>query len=100
MLDGDSEKAWPMAEVLIYTRLFCGYCGRAKALLDKKGVAYREIDAGDDPAKRKEMIQRANGASTYPQIVIDGRPIGGSDELHSLERAGKLDALLNGARNA
>ncbi len=86
-----------MANVVIYTRLFCGYCARAKALLDRKGVAYEEVDAGFDAEKRKEMLQRANGGSTYPQIFIGGRHIGGSDDLIELERAGKLDALLNGA---
>lgn len=84
-----------MADVVIYTRLFCGYCSRAKALLERKGVAYEEIDAGDSPEKRKEMIQRANGRSTYPQIFIKDRHIGGSDDLFALDRAGKLDALLN-----
>jgi glutaredoxin 3 len=89
-----------MADVVIYTRLFCGYCSRAKALLERKGVAYEEIDAGDSPEKRREMIQRSNGRSTYPQIFIGDRHIGGSDELFALDRAGRLDALLNGAAGA
>jgi glutaredoxin 3 len=84
-----------MVEVVIYTREFCGYCARALALLTNKGVAFEEIAAGMDPEKRKEMIQRAGGRNTYPQIFIDGKHVGGSDELSDLERAGKLDALLN-----
>jgi glutaredoxin 3 len=89
-----------MADVVIYTRLFCGYCTRAKALLDRKGVTYEEIDAGESPEKRKEMIQRANGRSTYPQIFVGDRHVGGSDDLFALDRAGKLDALLHGAEGA
>jgi glutaredoxin 3 len=84
-----------MTEVVIYTREFCGYCHRAVALLTSKGVKFEEIPAGMDPEKRKEMVQRSGGASTFPQIFIDGKHIGGSDELSDLERAGKLDGLLN-----
>lgn len=86
-----------LADVTIYTRMMCGYCARAVALLRKKGVAFEEIDAGLDPEKRKEMIQRAHGAMTYPQIFVGDVHVGGCDELYALERAGKLDALLNGA---
>jgi glutaredoxin 3 len=86
-----------MVDVVIYTRLFCGYCARATALLDRKGVPYQEIDAGNDPATRKEMIQRSNGASTYPQVFVGGRHIGGSDQLFMLDRSGELDRLLKGA---
>ena len=79
----------------IYTRPFCGYCARAVGLFDQKGLAYREIEAGFDPDLRREMIQRAGGASTFPQIFVGGRHIGGCDELMALERAGKFDAMLN-----
>ena len=83
-----------MPTVEIYTTRFCPYCVAAKALLKRKGVAYSEIDVGRDCAKREEMVERAEGRMTVPQIFIGGRAIGGSDELHALERAGKLDALL------
>ncbi len=83
-----------MPEVVIYTREFCGYCHRALALLASKGVEVQEIPAGMDPEKRREMIERAGGATTFPQIFIDGKHIGGSDELSDLDRAGKLDGLL------
>ncbi len=86
-----------MANVEIYTRQFCPYCTRALSLLDKKGVKYTHVDAGMDPQKRQEMIQRANGGSTYPQIFINDDHIGGCDEMFALERAGKLDPLLSQA---
>jgi glutaredoxin 3 len=82
-----------MAKVEIYTTPFCGYCARAKSLLDKKGAAYEEMDVMMDDKKRAEMRQRTK-RSTVPQIFINGQYIGGSDELAELERAGKLDALL------
>ncbi|OYX48273.1 MAG: glutaredoxin 3 [Alphaproteobacteria bacterium 32-64-14] len=81
------------ARVEIYTRDFCGYCTRAKALLASKGVDVVEYRAGDDPDKRREMIQRASG-TTYPQIFINGRHVGGSDDIHDLDRSGRLDPLL------
>ncbi|WP_425089462.1 glutaredoxin 3 [Stappia sp.] len=81
--------------VEVYTRQMCGFCTMAKSLLQKKEVAFREFDATFDPALRKEMIQRANGASTFPQIFINDIHVGGCDELMALERAGKLDALLS-----
>jgi glutaredoxin 3 len=84
-----------MIEVVIYTREFCGYCSRAVSLLTSKGAQFQEIPAGMDPEKRREMIERAGGRSTFPQIFIDGKHIGGSDELSDLDRAGKLDGLLN-----
>ncbi|EKF40455.1 glutaredoxin 3 [Nitratireductor indicus] len=83
-----------MADVTIYTRMMCGYCAAAKRLLEQKGVAYTEHDASFSPELRQEMIQRANGRATFPQIFIGDMHVGGSDELHALERAGKLDALL------
>ena len=86
-----------MAEVVIYTRPFCGYCARALSLLTQKGVAFTEIEAGMDPDKRREMVERAGGRSTFPQIFIGGEHIGGCDEMMALERAGKLDPLLNAA---
>ncbi|HSX73165.1 MAG TPA: glutaredoxin 3 [Shinella sp.] len=83
-----------MASVVIYTRQFCGYCSAAKKLLETKGVTYEEHDATHAPEVRQEMIARANGRSTFPQIFIDERHVGGCDDLHALERAGELDALL------
>ena len=83
-----------MASVVIYTRQFCGYCSAAKKLLETKGVTYEEHDATHAPEVRQEMIVRANGRSTFPQIFIDERHVGGCDDLHALERAGELDALL------
>ena len=88
------QRFWLMAHVTIYTRLGCGYCTRALALLTQKGVVFEQIDAGMDVIKRKEMIERSGGGSTYPQIFIYGKHIGGSDELLALERQGELDALL------
>jgi glutaredoxin 3 len=82
-----------MAKVEIYTTPFCGYCARAKGLLDKKGAAYEEMDVMMDEKKRAEMRDRAK-RSTVPQIFINGQYIGGSDELSELEQAGKLDSLL------
>jgi glutaredoxin 3 len=82
-----------MARIEIYTTPFCGYCARAKSLLDRKGVAYEEMDVMMDDKKRSEMRQRAK-RSTVPQIFINGQYIGGSDELADLEQAGKLDPLL------
>ncbi|MEH3047154.1 glutaredoxin 3 [Sphingomonas adhaesiva] len=83
-----------MAQVEIYTKAFCPYCSRAMNLLASKGVEPAETDITMDSAKRQEMIQRANGRTTVPQIFIDGTHVGGSDDLAALERAGKLDAML------
>ncbi len=84
-----------MPPVLIYTRPYCGFCARALALLQKKGVAYTEIDdASFDPEKRKEMLQRSGGKATFPQIFIGDQHIGGCDDMMALEFAGKLDPLL------
>ena len=82
-----------MAKIEIYTTPFCGYCARAKGLLDDKGAAYEEMDVMMDDKKRSEMRERAR-RTTVPQIFINGQHIGGSDELAALESAGKLDALL------
>ena len=83
-----------MAKVEIYTRVFCGYCTRAKRLLEAKGVDYEEIDITMNAQRRSEMIQRAGGRMTVPQIFIDDTPIGGSDDLHALDARGRLDPLL------
>ena len=83
-----------MAKVEIYATMWCPYCARARALFEKKGVGYTEIDLMDEPGRRGEMIQRAKGRTTVPQIFIDGEHIGGSDELVALDRAGRLDAKL------
>ena len=83
-----------MKQVEIYTSPFCGYCHAAKRLLKQKGVRFSEINVLAEPERRAEMIRRANGRRTVPQIFIGGRHVGGCDELHALERAGKLDALL------
>jgi glutaredoxin 3 len=83
-----------MARVEIYTKIFCGYCARAKRLLEVKGVAYEEYDISMGGPRRAEMIQRADGRTTVPQIFIDGRHVGGSDDLHALDRDGRLDTLL------
>jgi len=83
-----------VAKVEIYTSPFCGYCSRAKSLLKSKGVAFEEIDISVDAAKRAEMMQRANGGRTVPQIFIDGKHVGGCDDLHDLDDAQKLDSML------
>jgi glutaredoxin 3 len=82
-----------MADIEIYTQDWCGFCARAKRLLDRKGVAYREIDAPNGSAARAESNARS-GRTTVPQIFIDGRHLGGCDELVALERVGALDPLL------
>jgi glutaredoxin 3 len=84
------------AKVEIYTWRFCPFCVRAKALLDRKGVAYREYAIDGDEAARAVMAERADGRRSLPQIFINDAAIGGCDELHALERAGRLDPLLAG----
>ena len=86
-----------MAKVEIYTKFGCPYCVRAKRLLDMKGAAYEEYDITMGGPKRAEMIQRANGRLTVPQIFIDGRHVGGSDDLAALDAQGGLDPLLKAA---
>lgn len=86
-----------MVDVTIYTRMMCGYCAAAKRLLDAKGVNYTEHDASFSPELRQEMISRANGRSTFPQIFIGDVHVGGSDDLHELDRLCKLDPLLGGS---
>ena len=85
-----------MPKVEIYTKMFCPYCVRAKRLLDGKGVAIEEHDITMGGPQRAEMIQRANGRTTVPQIFIGDVHVGGSDDLAALERAGKLDPMLAG----
>ena len=83
-----------MPAVEIFTTRWCPYCHSAKALLARKGIAFTEIDVSGDWNGRQTMIERANGRTTVPQIFIGKTHVGGSDELHALERAGRLDALL------
>ncbi|MCK9543331.1 MAG: glutaredoxin 3 [Novosphingobium sp.] len=81
-------------KVEIYTKWGCPYCVAAKALLARKGVDFEEYDITMGGPKRDEMRERVPGAVTVPQILIDGRPVGGSDDIHALDREGKLDPLL------
>ena len=83
-----------MADVVIYTRPFCGFCARALKLLGDKKIAFAEIEAGMDANKRREMVEKS-GRTTFPQIFIGGVHVGGCDELLTLERTGKLDPLLS-----
>ena len=83
-----------MVEVELYTTPFCPYCVRARALLERKGVAFTEIDIIEEPARRIEMVRRAGGRTSVPQIFIGGEHIGGSDELLALDCDGELDAKL------
>ena len=88
-----------MQAVEIYTSPFCGYCHAAKRLLAQKNVTFTEIDIAAHPERRAEMMKRANGGRTVPQIFIGGVHVGGCDDLHALEREGRLDALLEGAKS-
>jgi glutaredoxin 3 len=83
-----------MAHVTIYTRPFCGFCARALKLLGDKGADFTEVEAGMDPDKRREMMDRSGGRATFPQIFIGEQHIGGCDDMLALDREGKLDALL------
>lgn len=83
-----------MKPVEIYTSPFCGFCSAAKKLLDQKGVSYSETNVMLDPRKKQEMLKRANGRHTVPQIFVGGEHVGGCDELYALERAGRLDPML------
>jgi glutaredoxin 3 len=87
-----------MAEVEIYTIRYCPYCQEAKELLSRKGVSFHEIDASGNRDIRKQMIERADGHSTFPQIFIGATHIGGCDDLYALDEAGKLDSLLAGSK--
>lgn len=92
-VEGLRDEEISMANVTIYTREFCGYCARAKALLTVKGVDFTEHDASYSPELRAEMVAKS-GRNTFPQIFIDGQHIGGCDDLHALDSAGKLDPML------
>jgi glutaredoxin 3 len=94
MMRKQSPSALPMAQVEIYTTPLCPYCWRAKRLLTSKGVPFLEIDLWQQPERRAEMVERAAGRTTVPQLFVDGRALGGSDQLAALEREGRLDALL------
>lgn len=83
-----------MAKVEIYTSPLCGFCHAAKKLLKQKNVDFTEVDVWSEPKRKPEMIQRANGGRTVPQIFIDGTHVGGCDDLYALESAGKLDPML------
>jgi len=83
-----------MQTVEIYTSPLCGFCHAAKRLLNKKGVSFIEVDVWADPARKPEMIQRADGGRTVPQVFVGETHVGGCDELYALDREGKLDALL------
>lgn len=83
-----------MADIDIYTIRYCPFCADAKELLTRKGAAFHEIDASGDRELRKEMIARANGRSTFPQIFIGETHVGGCDDLYALDEEGKLDPLL------
>jgi len=84
-----------MSQVTIYTKAYCPYCVRAKSVLDSKGVRYQEIKIDEQPELRPQMIERASGRSTVPQIFIGTRHIGGCDDMVALDAAGQLDPLLN-----
>lgn len=84
-----------MNRIVIYTTPICGYCVQAKRLLSRKGVAYEEIDVSRDPEQRRTMVQNAGGRMTVPQIFVNGSHIGDCDDIYALEKAGKLDSLLN-----
>jgi len=86
----------PMPVIEIYTTRYCSFCHAAKALLKRKGAAFTEIDVGENRERRTEMIERANGGRTVPQIFIGSVHVGGCDDLHELEYEGQLDALLAG----
>ncbi len=86
-----------MGKIEIYTTPICPYCVQAKRLLGKKGVSYKEIDVSRDPDLRRTMVKKAGGRMTVPQIFVDGSRIGDCDEIYALEKAGKLDPLLNPA---
>ena len=86
-----------MPPVLIYTKAWCPHCSSAQPLLERKGVAYQEIDIGGRPAERSAMIARSGGGTTVPQIFVGDAHVGGCDDLYALDRAGRLDPLLAAA---
>jgi glutaredoxin 3 len=94
LMDRYAGMECPLAEVEIYTRMMCGYCVRAKRLLAMRGVDYKEISIDGDQASRATMIERAHGRTTVPQIFINGKHVGGCDDLFEMEQDGKLAELL------
>jgi glutaredoxin 3 len=84
-----------IADVKVYVTTFCPYCVRAKSLLKQRDVPYEEVDVTGDSDKRAWLVKASGGMRTVPQIFIDGKPIGGSDELHALDRSGELEKLLH-----
>ncbi|HQR23606.1 MAG TPA: glutaredoxin 3 [Steroidobacteraceae bacterium] len=84
-------------DIVVYSTAWCGYCDRAKALLERKGLVYREIRVDEDPAERQAMLARSGGRRTVPQVFIGDRHVGGFDELYALDKAGQLDTLLGRA---
>ncbi|MFM2130163.1 MAG: glutaredoxin 3 [Pseudomonadota bacterium] len=88
-----------MPKIEVYASMWCGYCARAKALLARKGVTFTEYDVDTEPGRRQEMVARGGGY-TVPQIFVDGRPVGGCDDIHALDAEGKLDRLLGLAGKA
>jgi glutaredoxin 3 len=87
-----------MVEVELYATSWCPFCTRARTLLRRKGVPFIDIDVDEDPERRREMIERAGGRTSVPQIFIDGEHIGGSDDLAALDAAGRLDAKLGATK--
>ncbi len=83
-----------MADITVYSKDYCPYCVKAKALLKRKGVAFSEIDITYDEALQKEMVEKSGGRKTVPQIFIDGKSVGGCDDLYALDKAGQLDGML------
>ncbi|MBF0284451.1 MAG: glutaredoxin 3 [Magnetococcales bacterium] len=83
-----------MPEIIVYSTTVCPYCVKAKALLDRKGAKYQEVNLDREPQRRDEMVQKAGGRKTVPQIFINGQHMGGCDDLHELDRKGGLDPLL------
>jgi glutaredoxin 3 len=83
-----------LADVILYTKPGCPYCSAAMGLLARKGVEFTEIVASNDPEKKAEMVEKSGGKATFPQIFIDGKHVGGSDDIHALDRRGELDPLL------
>jgi glutaredoxin 3 len=88
------------ARILVYSTPFCGYCGAAKRLLKNKGAEFTEIDVMFDSARKQEMIEKSGGRRTVPQVFIDGRHVGGFDDLSALDSSGELDALLMAGKTA
>jgi glutaredoxin 3 len=87
----------PAPDVVMYSTGWCPYCERARALLERKGVMFREVKVDEDPAERDTMLKRSGGRRTVPQIFIGDRHVGGFDDLYALDKAGELDTLLGRA---